>query len=116
MLRKATIALVCLFATQTQAKIRQHNAGMVLGSYYGFELSGHRTASGERFNPYGFTCAHRTLPFGTQIIVTNPFNGRSVTVRVNDKGPFVGGRSLDLSYGAARAIGFTSGLLQMQVR
>src|SRR5262245_32137955 len=74
-------------------------------SYYGKELAGRRTASGERFNPSAMTAAHRTLPFGTRVRVTNTHNGRSVIVRINDRGPFVKGRSIDLSSGAARAIG-----------
>ncbi len=75
---------------------------MVRASYY---CSGRRTASGERFNPNGFTAAHRTLPFGTRLAVTNPANGRTVVVRINDRGPFVRGVSLDLARGAAFAIG-----------
>lgn len=58
------------------------------------------TANGEAMNPNAMTTAHRSLPFGTRLRVTNPNNGRSVVVRVNDRGPFVGGRGLDLSYGA----------------
>lgn len=76
----------------------------VLASWYGFE-SGSRTASGERFDPHALTCAHRSLPFHTRLQVT--FQGRSVICRVNDRGPFIRGRSLDLSLGAARAIGLT---------
>lgn len=71
-------------------------------SYYSH---GHRTASGEHFNPGGYTAASRTLPFGTRLRVTNPKTGRSVVVRVNDRGPYVRGRSLDLARGAARALG-----------
>ena len=71
-------------------------------SWYG---SGHRTANGERFNPNGLTAAHRSLPFGTRVRVTNHANGRSVVVRINDRGPFVGGRVIDLARGSARAIG-----------
>lgn len=74
-------------------------------SYYGRELAGRPTASGERFDPNGLTAAHRTLPLGSRIRVTNPRNGQSVVVRVNDRGPFHGNRILDLSHGAARAIG-----------
>ena len=70
-----------------------------------FYASGHRTASGERFDPAGFTAAHRTLPFGSRVTVTNPQNGSSVTVVINDRGPFTHGVTLDLSRGAARAIG-----------
>ncbi|WP_214476336.1 septal ring lytic transglycosylase RlpA family protein [Mesorhizobium sp. dw_380] len=65
-----------------------------------------RTASGERMNPSALTAAHRTLPFGTKLLVTNKNNGRSVVVRINDRGPFVRGRVLDLSKGAAGQLGF----------
>ncbi len=67
-----------------------------------------RTASGERMNPSAMTAAHRSLPFGTRLKVTNKHNGRSVVVRVNDRGPFVRGRVLDLSRAAARSLGFVS--------
>lgn len=80
----------------------------VRATWYGHELAGNRTASGEIFNPNGLTAAHRTLPFGTCLRVTNPKTGRSVKVRVNDRGPFTKGIALDLSYGAARAIGMRS--------
>ncbi|TIT76487.1 MAG: septal ring lytic transglycosylase RlpA family protein, partial [Mesorhizobium sp.] len=65
-----------------------------------------RTASGERMNPAALTAAHRSLPFGTKLRVTNKNNGRSVVVRINDRGPFVRGRVLDLSRGAATQLGF----------
>jgi rare lipoprotein A len=76
-----------------------------LASYYGAELAGQPTASGEVFNPYGFTAAHKTLPLGTKLIVS--YGGRSVEVVVNDRGPYSGGRELDLSQGAAEYIGLT---------
>jgi rare lipoprotein A len=79
-----------------------HHATYMRASYYSH---GHRTASGEHFNPHGYTCASRTMPFGTRLRVTNPRTGRSVVVRVNDRGPFVRGRSLDLAQGAAVALG-----------
>lgn len=66
---------------------------------------GRRTASGERFNTYAMTAAHRTRRFGSHATVTNMANGRSVTVRINDRGPFVRGRCIDLSHAAANAIG-----------
>jgi len=75
-----------------------------MASYYGNE-SGSRTASGQRFNQNAMTAAHRSLPFGTKLRVTH--GGQSVIVTVNDRGPFVRGRVLDLSTGAARAIGLT---------
>jgi rare lipoprotein A len=73
-------------------------------SYY---RSGHRTANGERFNPHGLTAAHRSLPFGTKVKVTNIRTGKSVVVRINDRGPFIKGRVIDLSLGAAKVIGLT---------
>jgi rare lipoprotein A len=80
----------------------------VAATWYGNELRGHRTASGEMFNPHGLTAAHRSLPFGTCLLVSNPRTGKSVKVRINDRGPFTKGVSLDLSAGAARAIGMRS--------
>ena len=71
-------------------------------SWYGH---GSRTASGEKFNPDGLTAAHRSLPFGTVVTVKNLRNGRSVRVRINDRGPFVRGRIIDVSRGAARRLG-----------
>jgi rare lipoprotein A len=69
------------------------------------------TANGERMNAAGLTAAHRTLPFGTKLKVTNKANGKAVVVRVNDRGPFIKGRVLDLTRGAAKALGFVeSGL------
>ena len=65
-----------------------------------------KTASGERMNPTALTAAHRSLPFGTKVKVTNSRNGRSVVVRINDRGPFIKGRVLDLSRGAAGKLGF----------
>ena len=75
-----------------------------LASYY---KSGKKTANGERFNPNGLTAAHRTLPFGTKVRVTNLRNGKSVVVRINDRGPFIRGRIIDLSLGAARLVELT---------
>jgi rare lipoprotein A len=86
---------------------------LVRASYYS---AGHRTASGEHFNPNGFTAASRTLPFGTRLHVTNPATGRSVEVRINDRGPFVRGRELDLARGAAAALGMIGrGTANLQV-
>jgi rare lipoprotein A len=74
----------------------------IISAYY---WQGRRTASGEPFNPQGMTAAHRTLPFGTRVNVINPRTGQSVTVVINDRGPFVRGVGLDLSLAAAKAIG-----------
>ncbi len=76
--------------------------------------SGRRTASGERLNPNALTAAHRKLPFGTHVLVTNKKNGRSVEVTINDRGPFVRGRIIDLTPAGARALGF-SGLTKVVV-
>ena len=85
-------------------------------SFYGRELAGNRTASGERFDPNAFTAAHRTLPLGTKLKVTNVANGRSVIVRVNDRGPFVRSRLIDVSLGAAREINMVrSGKAQVRL-
>ena len=77
-------------------------------SMYGAELAGRKTASGELFDPAGLTMAHRTLPFGTRVRVTNLANQRSVEVVVNDRGPFVSGRIADLSTAAARRLGMVA--------
>ena len=71
-----------------------------------YAYSGERTANGERARPSGFTAAHRTLPFGTRVRVTNKRNGRSVVVRINDRGPFVRGRVIDVTPAVAHALGF----------
>ena len=76
-----------------------------MASYYGNELAGNRTASGERFDPGQLTAAHRSLPFGSMVRVTNTSNGDSVIVRINDRGPFSHGRVIDVSHAAAREIG-----------
>jgi len=111
----AAATLMAAGATEGEAKSRKQwrnanaavtSSGSFAGkaSYYGSE-SGARTASGARYNPMGMTAAHRSLPFGTKLKVTH--GSRSVVVTVNDRGPFVRGRVLDLSKGAAQAIGLT---------
>jgi rare lipoprotein A len=98
---------------ENRRKARFSSSGMA--SYYGSE-SGSRTATGERFNPYALTAAHRTLPFGTKIRVTNLWNGRSVILRINDRGPFIRGRIIDVSYGAARKLGMIgSGVASVKI-
>jgi peptidoglycan lytic transglycosylase len=87
-----------------------------LASWYGPEFRGHRTASGERFNPKELTAAHPSLPFQTRLKVTNPRNGRSVTVRVNDRGPGYG-RAIDLSEEAAKQIGIVEpGVARVEIQ
>jgi rare lipoprotein A len=77
-------------------------------SWYGPGFYGNRTANGEVFRPGTLTAAHRTLPFGTKVRVTNLWNGRSTVVRINDRGPFHGGRVIDLAHGAAQQLGLIS--------
>ena len=80
-------------------------ARLVTASWYGPGLAGHRTTSGEIFNPRHLTAASKTLPMGSVVKITNPGNGNSVNVRINDRGPFVPGRALDLSRHAAERLG-----------
>jgi rare lipoprotein A len=103
-------------AVQPESVYQKIGAGMA--SYYGRELAGNRTASGERFNPSDLTAAHRTLPLGSKVRVTNPRTGESVIVRINDRGPFHGSRLIDLSEAAAREIGIRAagrGLVEISV-
>jgi rare lipoprotein A len=91
----AALAITCLSASAF--------AETCVASHYGY--AGGRTASGERMDPHAMTAAHRTRPFGSHVTVTSRSTGRSVTVRINDRGPFVKGRCIDLSTGAARVLG-----------
>ena len=85
-----------------------------IASWYGHPYHGRRAASGEIYNMYDMTAAHRTLPFGTMVRVHDLENGRDVTVRITDRGPFVEGRIIDLSYAAAQAMGM-SGLAHVRL-
>ncbi|WP_026122189.1 septal ring lytic transglycosylase RlpA family protein [Nocardiopsis halotolerans] len=89
--------------------------GTCQASFYGTDFAGRPTANGETFDPNAMTAAHKTLPFGTQVRVTNPDNGASVTVRINDRGPYVDGRCLDLSTAAFdQIIGTGAGVGQVE--
>ncbi|GIV56728.1 MAG: hypothetical protein KatS3mg040_1496 [Candidatus Kapaibacterium sp.] len=85
-----------------------------IASYYAHAFHGRRTAHGKRFNMYEFTAAHRTLPFGTILRVTNPATGECLLVQINDRGPFVKRRVLDLSYAAASALGVRLGKIRAE--
>jgi len=88
----------------------------MVASYYAGKFHGRKTASGERFDMNAFTCAHKSLPFQTILKVTNPRNSKTVTVRVNDRGPFSRGRDVDLSYAAAKEIGMIqAGVIPVEV-
>src|SRR3954452_25564045 len=97
-----TIALGGFFSA-VEAKSLQAGAA----SWYGPGFQGRKTANGERFNTHALTAAHRSLPFGSRVKVTNNQTGRSVVVRINDRGPFVHGRIIDLSKASAQAIGIS---------
>ena len=87
-----------------------------LASYYADRFHGRKTASGERYDRQALTAAHRRLPFGSVVQVTNLDNGRSVSVRINDRGPFVRDRVIDLSYAAAKAVGMLRrGVVEVRV-
>ena len=106
---------ILIFALTTSlAVLGQVQTGKA--SYYSKRWTGRRTANGDLLHHDSLTCAHRTYPFGTLLQVTNPANGRVVVVRVNDRGPFVRGRIVDLSWGAARELGILAqGIARVRV-
>ncbi len=97
-------SILALVATPALAQGPCSQGVRIVSAYYS---EGRHTASGQRFDPHGLTAAHRTFPFGTRLLVINPHNGKSVTVTINDRGPFVRGISLDLSLAAAKVIGMS---------
>jgi rare lipoprotein A len=101
---KPQLAPIEAIAPVEEAQETLEHIGDGEASYYGRELAGNRTASGERFNPGALTAAHRTLPLGTKLKVTNQSNGKSVIVRINDRGPFIKKRLIDVSLAAAQKI------------
>ncbi len=105
------MAAAQLCAAQLSSVSAQSQQG--IAAVYSLE-SGSGTASGQKLDPGALTAAHRTLPFGTRVKVTNKKNGHSVTVTINDRGPFTRGRIIDLTPAAARALGF-SGLTQVTI-
>ena len=100
-----SIAAACVAFVTGMVLIGEARAESGIASVYAYH--GSKTASGQRANPAGMTAAHRTLPFGAMVRVTNRRNGKSVVVRINDRGPFIRGRVIDLTPAAARAIGFS---------
>ena len=101
-MKKLFVGLSALFLFAQSPAMANVGASVGWASFY---KSGRLTANGEHFNPMGMTAAHRKLPFGTRVKVTNLRNGKSVIVRINDRGPFIKGRVMDLSLGAAKVIG-----------
>jgi len=92
-------------SAEKQSIIKFVEKGKMLASWYGPKFHGKRTANGEYYDQMAFTAAHKTLPFGTLLKLTNPRNNKTVIVRINDRGPYSGRRDLDLSKGAALALG-----------
>ena len=117
-LAAVSIFLSALSCTYPGVDIRSRSDRIFHGkaSYYGKEFHGRKTASGETFNMYALTAAHPNFPFGTICKVTNQSNGKSVVVKINDRGPFVEGRILDLSYKAADVIGgLRQGIINVKI-
>lgn len=104
---KSTPSRLAAFAAASLVVLCADTAFAQCGSASWYALTS-KTASGERMNPAAMTAAHRHLPFGTRLKVTNQRNGKTVTVRINDRGPFIRGRVIDLSKAAAHELGFVS--------
>lgn len=109
----ATLFICMIAAVAHGAPLPSEQEG--LASVYGKQFNGKSTASGERYDSGALTAAHRTLPFGTDVRVTNLQNGKSVRVRINDRGPHVRGRIIDLSSSAAAALGFSTGVARVRI-
>lgn len=115
----SVLVITSLVACGTKPPVREIPPYKTTGlaSYYGKKFHGRRTASGERFDMHAMTAAHRDIKFGTRVRVTNLKNKRSVTVRINDRGPFARGRIIDLSYAAAKKIGMIrDGVVQVKIK
>lgn len=111
-MRKLFLMLVAVLLLSGAAAETQ----VVVASYYANSLHGRKTASGALYNKYEMTCAHKTLPFGTILKVRNIRNDSVVYVKVTDRGPFVKGRSIDLSYAAARELGMIGrGVIRVEI-
>ena len=116
-LKKFFIGVVCLLLTFTGTTFAQQNVQKGGASYYGPGFHGKRSSNGEVFNMHAMTCAHRTLPFGTTLLVRDTKTNKEVVVRVTDRGPFCRGRIIDLSYGAAKKLGMVArGTAQVEIK
>jgi rare lipoprotein A len=115
--RGYALALAVVMASQRVEAKGKIEAEVGVASWYGTKLNGHITASGERLDRQRLTAAHRTLPFGTMLEVTNPKNGRKVLVRVNDRGPLTKTRIIDLTPAAAAVLGMRKkGIAVVEIR
>ncbi len=114
----AIVSVLCAWnAGIVEAAEKKKHALEGTACWYGKDFHGKRTANGERFDMNKLTAAHRTLPFGTMVEVTNLSNGKKVIVRINDRGPYTKGRIIDLSYAAAKEIGMIrSGTARVRLR
>lgn len=100
-MKRFFLVIIMMISANSIYSFRANNGEKTtLASYYGSKFHGRKTASGERFDNTKFTAAHKTLPFGTNVKITNPATGESVVVKINDRGPFVKGRGFDLSQAA----------------
>ena len=105
---EVTVSAIAEEAAPAPSAPQETVVGRGTASYYAAKFDGRRTASGERFDNAAMTAAHRTLPFGTRVRVTNVANGKSVIVRINDRGPFSAGRMIDVSRAAANELGLVA--------
>lgn len=112
----ALIAFLLLVGVNAQARVSQGHTQDGVASYYHDRFHGRKTASGAAYNKNALSAAHKSLPLGTEVRVTDARSGKSVIVKINDRGPFVKGRVIDLSRAAAREIGLTKkGLTKVKV-
>jgi rare lipoprotein A len=110
------VLAACSSTPTSPAHVSRGHTESGIASYYGNEFQSRKTANGERFDQRKLTAAHRTMPFGTRVKVTNTRNGRTVVVRINDRGPFAKGRIIDLSSTAFRTIGnLNAGVLPVRI-
>jgi rare lipoprotein A len=122
MFKFLNIAIVCLIIAacsstpKSSTPVSMGHTESGVASFYGNEFQSRKTSSGEIFDQGKLTAAHRTLPFGTKVLVTNSQNGKSVTVRVNDRGPFAKGRIIDLSASAFKSIAsLNAGVINVKI-
>ena len=115
LLRMFAIATLCVVSASAQTSGAGAESG--LAAYYGHRLEGHKTASGAIYRPNGMTAAHKTLPFGTKVKITNKKNGKTATAVINDRGPTTPGRILDVSRRVARQLGFgKTGMAEVELQ
>jgi rare lipoprotein A len=115
-LTAALVAILISLPMSASARVKKGHTQKGIASYYHDALHGRKTASGEVYNKRILSAAHKSLPLGTKVRVTKVSNGKSIVVRVNDRGPFVKGRIIDLSRRAARKLGIiSSGVAKVQV-